>query len=65
MIKRPFGYTKVKYLNLTKNKVRLTTSFSLSNLWVVRKRLFFRHWVSAMTVRDNGQWAVNGAANAQ
>ena len=39
VIKRQFGYTKVKYRGLAKNTVNLVTLFALSNLWMVRKRL--------------------------
>ncbi len=39
VIKRQFGYFKVKYLGLAKNTANLMTLFALSNLWMVRKRL--------------------------
>jgi IS5 family transposase len=39
VIKRQFGFTKVKYRGLTKNTANLVTLFALSNLWMVRKRL--------------------------
>lgn len=39
VIKRQFGYTKVKYRGLAKNTANLMTLFALSNLWMVRKRL--------------------------
>ena len=39
VIKRQFGYTKVKYRGLAKNTANLVTLFALSNLWMVRKRL--------------------------
>ena len=39
VIKRQFGYTKVKYRGLAKNTANLLTLFALSNLWMVRKRL--------------------------
>lgn len=38
VIKRQFGYTKVKYRGLAKNTANLVTLFALSNLWMVRKR---------------------------
>ena len=38
VIKRQFGYTKVRYRGLTKNTAQLYTLFMLSNLWMVRKR---------------------------
>ena len=39
VIKRQFGYVKVKYRGLAKNAANLMTLFALSNLWMVRKRL--------------------------
>ena len=39
VIKRQFGYTKVRYRGLAKNTANLVTLFALSNLWMVRKRL--------------------------
>lgn len=39
VIKRQFGYTKVRFRGLTKNIAQLTTLSALSNLWMVRKRL--------------------------
>lgn len=39
VIKRQFGYTKVKYRGLAKNTANLVTLFALSNLWMARKRL--------------------------
>ncbi len=39
VIKRQFGYAKVKYRGLAKNTANLVTLFALSNLWMVRKRL--------------------------
>jgi transposase, IS5 family len=39
VIKRQFGYVKVKYRGLAKNTANLMTLFALSNLWMVRKRL--------------------------
>ena len=39
VIKRHFGYTKVKYRGLANNTANLVTLFALSNLWMVRKRL--------------------------
>ena len=39
VIKRQFGYIKVKYRGLAKNTGNLETLFALSNLWMVRKRL--------------------------
>jgi IS5 family transposase len=39
VIKRQFGFVKVKYKGLAKNTANLVTLFALSNLWMVRKRL--------------------------
>lgn len=39
VIKRQFGYTKVRYKGLAKNTAQLVTLFALSNLWMVRKRI--------------------------
>jgi IS5 family transposase len=39
VIKRQFGYTKVRFRGLVKNTAQLVTLFALSNLWMVRKRL--------------------------
>ncbi len=39
VVKRQFGYAKVKYRGLAKNTANLVTLFALSNLWMVRKRL--------------------------
>ena len=39
VIKRQFGYTKVRYKGLRKNTAQLITLFALSNLWMVRKAL--------------------------
>jgi transposase, IS5 family len=39
VIKRQFGYVKVRYRGLKKNTAQLTTLFALSNLWMVRGKL--------------------------
>ncbi|MEQ7825429.1 IS5 family transposase [Xanthomonas hortorum pv. hederae] len=39
VIKRQFGYTKVRYRGLTKNTAHVLTLFALSNLWMKRKQL--------------------------
>ena len=36
VVKRPFGYVKVRYRGLAKNTAQLTTLFALSSLWMVR-----------------------------
>ena len=39
VLKRQFGYVKVRYRGLTKNTLQLKTLFVLSNLWMARHRL--------------------------
>jgi IS5 family transposase len=39
VIKRQFGFVKVKYRGMAKNTANLVTLFTLSNLWMARKRL--------------------------
>ena len=39
VIKRQFGYVKVRYRGLKKNTAQLLTLFALSNLWMVRGKL--------------------------
>ena len=39
VIKRQFGYTKVRFRGLVKNTAQLVTLFALSNLWMVRRHL--------------------------
>ena len=39
VIKRQFGFVKVRYRGLTKNTAQLITLFALSNLWMVRGKL--------------------------
>ena len=39
VIKRQFGYVKVKYRGLAKNTANLVTLFALSNLWMARHQL--------------------------
>ena len=38
VIKRQFGYTKVRYRGLAKNTGQVLTLFALSNLWMARRR---------------------------
>ena len=42
VIKRQFGYTKVRYRGLKKNTVQLITLFALSNIWMARRTLLQR-----------------------
>ena len=39
VIKRQFGYVKVRYRGLAKNTEQLQTLFALSNIWMVRRAL--------------------------
>ncbi len=39
VIKRQFGYAKVRYLGLAKNTVQVLTLFALSNIWMTRRQL--------------------------
>ena len=39
VVKRQFGYVKVRYCGLKKNTAQLFTLFALSNLWMVRGKL--------------------------
>ena len=37
VIKRQFGYTKVRYRGLAKNTAQLHTLFALANIWMARR----------------------------
>ena len=39
VIKRQFGFVKVRYRGLKKNTAQIVTLFALSNLWMVRSKL--------------------------
>jgi IS5 family transposase len=39
VVKRQFGYTKVRYRGLAKNTAQLCTLFALANLWMARRAL--------------------------
>ena len=39
VIKRQFGYVKVRYRGLAKNTAQLHMLFALANIWMVRRRL--------------------------
>jgi IS5 family transposase len=39
VLKRQFGFTKVRYRGITKNTAQLMTLFALGNVWMVRKKL--------------------------
>ena len=42
VIKRQFGYTKVRFRGLVKNTAQMVTLFALSNLWMARRHLLAR-----------------------
>jgi IS5 family transposase len=39
VIKRQFGYTKVRFKGLMKNTAQIVTLFALANLYLARRRL--------------------------
>jgi IS5 family transposase len=39
VIKRQFGYVKVRYRGLAKNTAQLHMLFALANIWMVRRQL--------------------------
>ena len=39
VIKRQFGYVKVRFRDLAKKTAQLMTLFALSNLWMARRHL--------------------------
>ena len=39
VLKRQFGFTKVRYRGLAKNTAQVVTLFALSNLWMARRKL--------------------------
>lgn len=55
VIKRQFGYTKVRYRSLAKNGAQVATLFALSNLWMARKRLLA---IAGKVRPQNGKKAV-------
>ena len=44
VIKRQFGFVKVRYRGLAKNTAQVKTLFALSNLWMARKRMVQGAW---------------------
>jgi IS5 family transposase len=44
VVKRLWGFSKVRYRGLAKNTARLYTAFALSNLYLLRRRLLPRQW---------------------
>jgi IS5 family transposase len=43
LLKRQFGFVKVRYRGLKKNMAQLFTLFALSKLWMVRGKLMGAH----------------------
>ena len=48
VVKRLWGFSKVRYRGLEKNTVRLYTSFALANLYLLRRRLLPPQWRCAL-----------------
>ena len=44
VVKRLWGFSKVRYRGLAKNTARLYTAFALANLYMLRRRLLPREW---------------------
>jgi IS5 family transposase len=44
VVKRLWGFSKVRYRGLTKNTARLYTTFALANLYLLRRRLLPPQW---------------------
>jgi transposase, IS5 family len=44
VVKRLWGFAKVRYRGLAKNTARLFTAFALANLYLLRRRLLPRQW---------------------
>ena len=44
VVKRLWGFSKVRYRGLAKNTARLYTTFALANLYMLRRRLLPREW---------------------
>ncbi len=44
VVKRLWGFTKVRYRGLAKNTARLFTAFALATLYLLRRRLLPRPW---------------------
>jgi transposase, IS5 family len=47
VVKRLWGFSKVRYRGLAKNTVRLYTAFALANLYLLRRQLLPRQWTCA------------------
>ena len=49
VVKRLWGFTKVRYRGLAKNTARLFTAFALANLYMLRRKLLAREWCLSCT----------------
>ena len=49
VVKRLWGFMKVRYRGLAKNTARAFTLFGLANLYLVRRRLLPRGWIPCLT----------------
>ena len=47
VVKRLWGFSKVRYRGLAKNTARLYTAFALANLYLLRRRLLPPQWTCA------------------
>ncbi|APP87007.1 IS5 family transposase [Xanthomonas hortorum pv. gardneri] len=63
VIKRQFGYTKVRYRGLAKNTAHMLTLFALSNLWMKRKQ--FTHYCMAKKTACSATAATPVRTNAK
>jgi transposase, IS5 family len=48
VVKRLWGFSKVRYRGLAKNTARLYTTFALANLYLLRRRLLPPQWTCAL-----------------
>jgi IS5 family transposase len=48
VVKRLWGFSKVRYRGLAKNTARLYTAFALANLYLMRRRLLPSQWTYAL-----------------
>ncbi len=53
VIKRQFGYTKVRYRGLAKNNAQVLTLFALSNLWMACPLWNAGRSLAGMLIRNN------------
>ncbi len=55
VIKRQFGYAKVRFRGLAKNTAQLVTLFVLSNVWMARRELLAKRERCAGKTQKTGQ----------